>query len=78
LNPIIDRIIALPAQTHEGMKVKARVTFFSCVGDTETDNDASAMSIVRDLLRMQSAAPMSDHEYVRVGARKLFSQPNWR
>jgi len=32
------------------------------------------MSIVTDLLRMQGSAPMSDHEYVRVGAQQLFSR----
>jgi len=32
------------------------------------------MSVVIDLLRMQGIAPMSDDEYIRVGAQQLFSQ----
>jgi hypothetical protein len=77
IDPIMEQIIALPAHTIEGMKVKARVTFYCRVGmvhDNDSPDDESAMSIVTDLLRMQSSAPMSDHEYVRVGAQKLFGQ----
>jgi hypothetical protein len=77
IDPISDRIIALPAHTIEGMKVKARVTFFCRVGmmhDNDSTDVESAMSIVIDLLRMQGAAPMSDHEYVRAGAQQLFSR----
>jgi hypothetical protein len=77
MDPISDRIIVLPAHTIEGMKVKARVSFYCCVGMVD-DNDSpdveSAMSIVIDLLRMQGSAPMSDHEYVRAGAQQLFSR----
>jgi hypothetical protein len=74
---ISDRIIALPAHTIEGMKVKARVSFYCRVGmvhDNESPDVESAMSIVIDLLRMQGTAPMSDHEYVRAGAQQLFSR----
>jgi hypothetical protein len=79
IKPIEQRIIALPARTIEGMKVKARVTFFCAVGNINDDDDQStyglsARSIVIDLLRMQGTAPMSDFEYVRVGAQQLFSQ----
>jgi hypothetical protein len=77
IDPIMEQIIALPAHTIEGMKVKARVTFYCRVGmvhDNESPDVESAMSIVTDLLRMQGSAPMSDHEYVRVGAQQLFSR----
>jgi hypothetical protein len=77
IDPISDRIIALPAHSLEGMKVKARVSFYCCVGmvhDNDSTDVESAMSIVIDLLRMQGTAPMSDHEYVRAGAQQLFSQ----
>ena len=59
-------------------KIKARVTFYCDVGDIMDDDEATdrqaAMSIVKDHLRMQGAAPMSDHEYARVGAQQLFGQ----
>jgi hypothetical protein len=77
MGPISDRIIALPAHTIEGMKVKARVSFYCHVGmvhDNESPDVESAMSIVIDLLRMQGTAPMSDWEYMRVGAQQLFSR----
>jgi len=78
IKPIEQRIIALPAHTIEGMKVKARVTFYCYVGNVgdgdETTEHQGAASIVIDLLRMQGTAPMSDWEYMRVGAQQLFSQ----
>jgi hypothetical protein len=78
IKPIEQRIIALPAHTIEGMKVKARVTFYCYVGNVgdgdETTEHQSAASIVIDLLRMQGTAPMTDWEYSRVGAQQLFSR----
>jgi hypothetical protein len=77
IDPIMERITALPAHTLEGMKVKARVTFYCSVGQITNEDHGSdvqsAMSIVIDLLRMQCTAPTS-HEYVRVGAQQLLSR----
>ena len=68
----------MPAHTLEGMQVKARVTFWCCMGVIEgrRKNEGldvlCAMSVVKDLLRMQDISPtINDHEYAAKYYRPL-------
>jgi hypothetical protein len=67
IKPITQEIIGTPAQTLEGMKVKARVVYWCRQGDidegeTATD-DRTAASIVCDLMLLQGHEPMDCNEY---------------
>jgi hypothetical protein len=77
LEDIYSRIADLPALTIEGLQVKARVTFWCCLGKMEDREGegrdvAFAMSVVKDLLRMQGISPCAnDHEYAAKYHRPL-------
>jgi len=67
MKPIMEEIIDTPAQTLEGMKVKARVVYWCRQGEidegkTATD-DRTAASIVCDLMALQGQEQMDCNEY---------------
>ena len=68
--PLTEKIIAIQAETLEGMKVKARVVYHCMLGQIgpqdgeETTNEHAMLSIVRDLMRLQGREPITDFEYV--------------
>jgi hypothetical protein len=69
LHPLMDQIIAAPAETIEGLKVKApRVVYWCKLGEIDEHDDGttdmrSAFSIIKDLARLQGLEPISDSDY---------------
>jgi hypothetical protein len=68
LDPIVDQILDTPAQTIEGLKVKARIVYFCTCGTVNepvsyTTDVVTCFNIVEDLMRLQGREPMTDHEY---------------
>jgi hypothetical protein len=68
LGQLMQRIIAAPAETLEGLKVKARVVYWCKCGEIDEHDDGTrdmraAFSIIKDLARLQGLLPISSLEY---------------
>jgi hypothetical protein len=68
--PLTEKILAIQAETTEGMKVKARVAYHCMLGQIgpqdceDVTNERVMLIIVRDLMRLQGCEPITDFEYV--------------